>query len=316
MPATVTGMDARSARFGPWLGGAILLGLVALMVVVASVRGTVVAGSPVAAPVPGPPEPGHCLLEDPLDGDSSGFVMYSDDDELPDWRTGRCAGARYGEVVTIGAGIDLASSFQVGTWERCWRDAMKYLGLPEPAADDGHPVPDISVMTALIGPDPRQRASGQDWAACVALPASSDSGSAVEHPLRDAWNRTDGRRLLALCQNDSHLLFQVDCGDRHGAERVSSWSGDPVKTGVADDETCRAEAADALGSPAALDRGDLSAVVLPTRWDDPTGQQITGPDAVSAVEPYIVICVLVPADPARMLVGPLRGLGDSPVPLG
>lgn len=85
------------------MGGAILLGLVTLMVVVASVRGTMVSGRPVATPVPDPPEPGHCLLEDPFDDDLFGYVL-SDDGKLPAWRTGPCSGARYGKVVTIGAG--------------------------------------------------------------------------------------------------------------------------------------------------------------------------------------------------------------------
>ena len=59
----MVGVDPRPARFGPWWGGAILVGLVALMVVVAAVRGTVVAGESTAAPGAAPPGPGECLRE-------------------------------------------------------------------------------------------------------------------------------------------------------------------------------------------------------------------------------------------------------------
>ena len=308
-------METRPGRIGPWLGGAILLGLVALMLVVAAIRGTVVAGQPVAAPVPGPPEPGDCLLEDPFAGDVDGYVLL-DGVMLPAWRTGRCDGVRFGEVVSIGAGVDLDASFQDGSWDRCWDDAAGYLGLPGRQAGAGHRSPEANVMAALIGPDPRQQAAGQDWAACVVQPAPTGSGSTVEHSLRDAWSRADDRRLFALCLTDTRSLQAVDCRERHGAEQISSWSGDPAGSGAPDVDACRQEAIGALGSPRPLDRGELTTVALPTRWSDASGRQITGPDAVSATQPYVVICLLLPADPARALVGPLRALGDAPVPLG
>jgi hypothetical protein len=309
-------MDARSARFGPWLGGAILLGLVALMVVVASVRGTLVAGRAVAPPVPAPPEQGHCLLENPFDAGFTEFVVY-EDDALPAWRTAPCEGARFGEVVSVGAGVGLDASFQDGSWERCWNDAFGYLGLPDPAGADGHRSTHVNVMAALTGPDRRQLAAGQDWAACVVqlAPSGTGTGLTVEHSLRDAWSRTEDRRLLAMCVNDVRLLYPTGCRDPHGAEQISSWSGDPAGFGQPDADACRHDAVVALGSPAALDRGDLTALALPTRWSDRTGQQITGPDAVAAGQPYVVMCLLVPADPARELVGPLRELGDAPAPL-
>lgn len=307
-------MDARSARFGPWLGGAILLGLVALMVVVASVRGTLVAGRAVAPPVPARPEPGHCLLENPVDGGFTEYVV-DEDDALPAWRTAPCEGARFGEVVAVGAGVGLDASFQDGSWERCWNDASGYLGLPDPAGVDGHRSTDVNVMAALTGPNERQRAAGQNWAACVVQVAPYGDVT-LEHSLRDAWSRSADRRLMALCVDDRRQLFPVDCREGHGAEQISSWPGDPAGFGQSDADACRHDAVVALGSPAALDGGDLTALAVPTRWDDRTGLQIDGPDAVSATEPYAVSCLLEPADPARTLVGPLRDLGDAPVPLG
>lgn len=305
-------MDSRSAGLRPWLGGAILLGLVALMVVVAAVRGTVVAGEPVAPPVPDPPEPGHCLPQNPFD-DEAGYVFH--DQQLPPWRTSRCAGDRYGEVVTIADGVDLQSSFEDGSQERCWRGALRYLGLPDPTGDRG---PDVNVLATLIGPDERQRAAGQDWAACVVLlaPVGTGNGLTVGHSLRDAWSRADDRRLLTMCVSDIHLLYLVDCLEPHGAEQISSWPGDPAGFGEVDVAACRRDAVDALGSSAPLDRGDLSAAAQPARWDERTGQQITGADAVSGAQPYFVTCLLVPADPSRMLVGPVRDLGDAPLPWG
>lgn len=309
-------MDAPSARFGPWLGGAILLGLVALMVGVAAVRGTVVAGRPMAQPVPAPPEPGDCLVENPFAGDV-GF--FSPGELLPSWRTGRCAGARYGEVVGVGAGVRATDSAQIDSWEQCWKDAHRYLGLPDPATPGDRPFPAVNLMAMVIGPDLRQRGAGQAWSACVAHPFPPGPGveGTVDHSLRDAWSRSADRRLLALCLGDGQLFYPVDCRERHGAEQISSWSGrDPAGPGQLDVDACRQGAVVALGSSAALDRGDLGVLALPTRWNVRTGQQITGPDAVTAGEPYDIACLLVPADPARLLVGPLRELGGEPVPFG
>lgn len=309
-------MDARQARLGPWVGGAILLGLVALMVVVAAARGTVVAGRPIAPPVPKPPEPGQCLLDDPFAVGGDGYVlMLGSGDELPSARTTACVGARFGEVVALGAGTDFDTSFDDGTWEGCWDDATEYLGLPAPSVDSGRHGPSVNLMTTLVGPDVRQRAAGQDWSACVVHPASMGvvRGTTVDHSLRDAWSRAEDRRMLALCLNDETLQYPVDCREPHGAEQVSSRQGDPARAEGADD--CAADAVGALGSPAALDRGDLRVLALPTRWDGRRGVHVTGPDAVSADEPYVVLCLLVPGDASRMLVGPVRDLGDGPVPL-
>jgi hypothetical protein len=73
--------------------------------------------------------------------------------------------------------------------------------------------------------------------------------------------------------------------------------------------------AEALGATTALDRGDLGIQVLAVR-DGPTGGPlITGPDAISADSKYSNFCLATPTDSSRRLTAPLRGLGESAVPL-
>ena len=64
-------------------------------------------------------------------------------------------------------------------WDPCGGHVHQYLGAPSPAPPaDGSFVPLAAVGVALIGPDTRQSAAGQNWAACmVYLPISIDAAA-------------------------------------------------------------------------------------------------------------------------------------------
>lgn len=269
-------------------------------------------GSAVAAPPPGPPAAGDCLLEDPWLSDEAGRTRGP----LPALRVAACDGARYGEVVTVGAGTDLSDMWDDGTWDQCWSAVVSYLGLPNSTGSNPDRYPTSSASPTLIGPDARQRAAGQDWSACVVgvPPAGeTDAAPAVNDSLRGSWQRDEGR-LFALCLDDDETQEPVSCGRPHGFEQVSYWEGDPDRSADDDAADCRRDAIDALGATDGLDSGALQVVVVHSAYDDTSGELITGAPARAAAGGFTVDCMLAPAQAGRELVGPLRGVGDGPVP--
>ncbi|HEY5879740.1 MAG TPA: hypothetical protein VIU11_12590, partial [Nakamurella sp.] len=72
---------------------------------------------------------------------------------------------------------------------------------------------------------------------------------------------------------------------------------------------------EAIGSSAALDRGEISVVVVPARPDPDGDRLIIGPEAVSADTGYVNNCLLEPTDAAKRLTGSVRRLMDAPLPL-
>lgn len=296
-----------------WLGVGIVATVLVAGVALAAARPGAVSGAAVAGPPAGPPAAGDCLLEDPWSLDESDL----DRGPLPSLRVAACAGARYGEVVSVGAGTDLDDMWDDGSWDQCWGAITTYLGLPSSTGANPDRYPVSSATPTLIGPDERQRAAGQDWSACVVgvPPAGgTDAAPAVEHSLRGSWNRDEDGRLFALCLDDDRSQEPVSCGRPHGVEQVSYWDGDPDRPAEADLADCRRDAVDALGATDALDGGALQVVVAQSAYDD-SGDLVVGPPARAVVGGFYIDCMLAPAQADRQLTGPLRGLGDGPVPL-
>lgn len=302
------------ARSVGWLGLAVALGLLLGLVAWAAVSPGAVSGSAVASPPPGPPSGGDCLLEDPWAADDGhGWVG-----PLPSMRVAACDGDRYGEVVTVGAGTDLDDMYDDGSWDQCWSAISSYLGLPYSTGSNPERYPVSNASPILIGPDVRQRAAGQRWSACVvALPptGATDAAPTLDHSLRGSWKRDDDGALFALCLDDDETQEPISCGRPHGFEQVSYWDGDAGRPAADDLADCRLDAVDALGSTGALDQGALQVVVVHSAFDDDSGELLIGPGAQAAAGGFFVDCMLAPAQAERQLAGPLRGLGDDPVPL-
>lgn len=295
---------------------AAVLGAVVLLsgaVVWTAVQPRAVAGNPVAGPVPGPPAAGDCLLEDPWLSDEADGTSGP----LPALRVAACRGARYGEVVSVGAATDLDAMWEDGSWDQCWRAIDAYLGLPQVVGTNPDRYPISSASPTLIGPDERQQAAGQKWSACVVgVPPGgpSDAAGQVDGSLRGSWHDAEGARF-ARCLDGPDSQEQVACGRPHGAEQVSYSIGDTGRSPEAEAADCRMDAVDALGSTDALDDGSLQVVVVNSILDEDTGEVLTGAAARSAGSGFYVDCMLTPAQAGRQLDGPLRGLGNGPVPL-
>lgn len=297
-------------RWAAVLGVLVLLGGAVLWTAArpGSITGTAVAGPPA-----GPPAAGDCLLEDPWLDDEADRTSGP----LPALRVAPCTGARYGEVVSVGAATDLDAMWEDGSWDQCWRAIDAYLGLPQVVGTNPDRYPISSASPTLIGPDERQQAAGQDWSACVVgVPPGgpSDAAGQVHGSLRGSWHEPEGARF-ARCLDGPDSQELVACGRPHGAEQVSYSIGDTGRSPEAEAADCRMDAVDALGSADALDDGSLKVVVVNSILDEDTGEFLTGADARSAASGFYVDCMLAPAQPGRELDGPLRGLADGPVPL-
>jgi hypothetical protein len=106
-------------RFRRALGIAVLAGLLLLSGVLVGVRGRVVPGDPVAAPVAAPPRVGDCVTGNPRTPPGDGQAFIAPLRSLP---IGGCAGPRFGEVVGVGAGyrpsIQIPQGASTSAWSR------------------------------------------------------------------------------------------------------------------------------------------------------------------------------------------------------
>jgi len=265
-----------------------------------------------AAPIQAAPRVGDCVMENPHD---LGAGLHN----LPVLRTGQCSGPRFGEVVFVVPDFTVPTGDTAPGPDPCREHVDQYLGTPSPPPSDGSFIPVAGVMVALIGPDGRQRAAGQQWAACmVYLPISIDAAApiTIDHSLQGAWQRPEDSRLFAFCIDDTTTPWPVNCRWTHHFEVLGIAVGTPGIPQESLDAACRQVVIEALGSSTALDRRDLITQVLPARpKPNNDGTLITGPDAITADSEYTNFCLTTPADGARQLTAPLRGLGDAAVPM-
>jgi len=296
-----------------------MIAVLLAVVVVAAVRGRVVAGEPVAEPIGAPPQVGDCAVENPHD---LGAALDNWAGSPPTVRTAACAGERFGEVAHVypddnSAGAATTTS-NTDLFGECFPRAGRYLSAPEPPSGP-HFVPEWLVSVTLIGPDVRQRAAGQRWAAClIYLPISADADVpiTVDHSLRDAWLDDVDNHLFAHCTDDETTGLPANCRSIHRFEVLAAARGTPGGSQETMDAACRAAVAVELGSPAALDGGSLSSVAIAVKPDpEEDGPPTTGPEAITADGDYFIVCLATATDPTRWLTAPLRGLGDAPVPL-
>ena len=297
-------------------GIAVFAALVVVLVAVSAVRGRVVTGDPTAPPVTAAPQVGDCILENPH---ARGADLLPTTAPLAVLRTGACSAPRFGEVVTVGGGYPDGTDVPTAAIDQCFQQASGYLGLPDSPPRAALPTgPAVAVWFVLVGPDRRQHAAGQDWAACVVfLPVSLEVSApiTVDHSLRGAWNRPEDSRLFGLCLNDVGSMDAANCMWPHRFEVMTFAPGDPAASPESEQAACTRDVVQALGSPAALNRGEVSVLVVPARPDPDRNGLITGPAAVTAGTGYGNICILRPSDTRRMLTSSVRGLLDAPLPL-
>jgi hypothetical protein len=332
----MSNVDLRRASRGAPLrlrrlvGLGIILTVVMGAIFVAAVRGKTIAGQGSAAPVASAPAIGDCLSDHFND---PGVDLTDFGPQLPSLAMAPCTGTRFGEVVDVEA--DFAAAMAAADpadspYQRCIAEADRYLGMPpRPGTEFGFPVAPTpsdpaswtttDVLAAFIGPDVRQFAAGQRWAACVVyLPVSilTEAPVTLEHSLRGSWLRDSDKFLFSLCVSTPTSHFGVNCGGPHRYEMIEMrWGALDVPQMAIDDE-CRATVVQAMGSSAAIDDGTVMPVTVPVRPNpNNDGGMVSGPNAVTPDNPYLIVCLVTATDGDRRLTAPLRGIGAGPVPL-
>ncbi len=156
------------------------------------------------------------------------------------------------------------------------------------------------VPVAVVGPDVEQRAVGQDWGGVPGVPTGwGRVGTAAGRPLPPRSLATPGGQPVLHGLLGADGAFQVgNCFAPHpaeviGAARLPAWTTPEAATAA-----CREIAVATMGSPAALDRGDLDVRLQPIR-PDPTNDRalLTGPAAQTTDGKYDTACLVVPLDP-------------------
>ncbi len=308
----------------------VVVAVLSVIVVAGGIRGQIIKGEALAEPLGSAPGIGDCLTQDPH---KSAVDLFSWTPNLPTFELSPCTGTRFGEVVFVEPDFAaaMAATGPAGDpYLRCSQQADRYLGIPPRLLPDSGPpsppattntefLPAANVSVALFGPDSRQRAAGQGWAACVILlptPLADDAPITLDHSLRGSWLRQQDSGLFSLCLAGPTSHVALNCNWPHGIEMIGMAWGNPAATQSSIDSACRETVVEAIGSAAALNSGTVSAVVVPVRPNpNNDGGLVSGPDAVSADSPYLNICLARATDRDGKLTAPLRGLGDAPVPI-
>jgi hypothetical protein len=225
----------------------VLLIAAAGIVVVPTLRPSMVAGTALAPTVPGPPQVGDCLLPPP--GPASGTVLPAVGGSTSQAgvagtsprliaprvvkgvvvdQYGPCDGTRLGEVTVVkdpAGALDASSADSVSG--PCAMAADSYSGLPAPGAPpqnvDTPTVvafePSLYLPVAVLLPDDRQRAAGQRWEACT---VSSPDPSGYVGSLQGVFDGAPGGHTLptvfATCRRSATDQTTVGCDDPHQVE--------------------------------------------------------------------------------------------------
>lgn len=174
--------------------------------------------------------------------------------------------------------------------------------------------PEVNIMYGVFGPDARQFAAGQRWAACVvALPNGE-----LDRRL-PATSRTEVPPELGLCTvapgGTEDTATVIGCASPHTSEifghRVLGAGSD-----LAQDELLRGcvdLVTTATGRAGVAQEPTLSVVAETIAWyDDRDGGPVTLPLPAGAQGGWAT-CTVRPAD-SRKLTASLRLIGDAPLP--
>ena len=320
------------------LGFLIVFAVIAAIAVV-GVSMRRVAGRPVAAPIPGPPAVGECLL----DSSASGW-LYNPNPVYTSRRLEPCAGPRYGEVVAVipdsrsprqiaAASSDVTEPYGTVTQSEpimlaCSAAVRSYLGLPSGRLGDGRDAVNgwsyaSSVLPAAAGPDDVQKAAGQHWVACLETNKDPDQQTGTALVTAQTY-RGSARRVystghppsaFALCFLEMVLpsvLQPVNCSRPHAGEvfGVTQTESKHV-TQTQLNVSCAKLARRLTGMPDPTVRGQLT-VTVGALHVDKNGQEQLG-FSTSAGEGGWAMCLLL-APEVHALNGALLGLGTGPVP--
>lgn len=284
-------MDARLR------GGLVLVVALLAVLITAGVnqRVTAVAGLGAAAPPPGPPSVGMCMLQPTASGISfevprDGFVM------VPPLPIGDCAGARFGEVFVVQD--FLASAVAREDPLSFCPGMLEYLGIVEHSPEtDWQPA--FSIGMTAGGPDARQAGVGQRWVACVVM---KEGGLPYEGSLRGSLAGGQLAQGLAQCAEGPGFMASKSCVAPHRVE-VFGYKTlfEPVPSQHDLDVECEQIVRRTTLMPDIFADGALS-----------VRSEITEIAAEFRPPPATATCLVATTD-KRKIVGSLIGLGEGEI---
>jgi hypothetical protein len=322
-----------------WVGFFIMFAVLVTAIVMPNLGPQRVAGSPVAAPIPGPPGVGDCLLDPTI-----ASWLYNRDPIYAARRLEPCAGPRYGEVIAVIndsrsperiAAATLTTTHPMGqspsddpTLQSCDAALNPYLGLPPGSGTDGVDAVDGWSYTGLaipapVGPDNRQQAAGQHWVACVMIGLDPDrqTGNASVYVQKYAASAhrvySTGRppSAFALCVPKMilpQILHPAGCSRPHAVEvfGVTETHSKHV-TQAQLNASCRKLVRRLTRMPDVTAGGRL-AVAADSLHLDPYGGGQLGFSTAESESGFSICLATTPA--THLLKGALLGLGTGPVP--
>lgn len=300
-------------------GGAlvIVLALVSVLVVPRILNPVLVTG--VAAPAPPPPAPaiGDCIADTDWSSgfdDAGALIQSAPAVFVP------CTEPHQGEVSYVNPDFQPAP-YNAGQPYGGFDDPctnpphseLTYLGLDPTTAHLWEPA--LATGTRVLGPDARQFAAGQRWAACV---ITFRGYATVTSTLRDATRRDGPPRALAVCftggganPTDRPAL----CSGPHAVELLAAVTlpaDDPIDQ-TALDRGCVELADQQAGRPLSNEAG-LEVVALTYAFDTASAApvEVVAPLPTGADGGWS--SCLVRAVDGRRLDGSVRQLGTRPLP--
>jgi len=314
--------------------GLVVIGVaVFLVVVVAGLRPHLVTGAAQAAPVPGPPVVGDCVL-DPVPGppmralvtDASGGTVPV----YPAQQIRPCTGTRYGEIAAVISTPKPTFVKGRGTSDRylddpnedsCFSAASPYVGIATKPTH-GFWQTFLQIDFALSRPSPRQQAAGQRWAACIVTlrrpepaaataTATARAGPRYGSSIRSALHTGRQRDRLGICFPALDWVgdLAIDgCRQPHAVEYLASGdSGDHPVSRVQVERTCRQLVRDLTAMPDPTAAGALS---IYFGVSDNNSAAITTPQ----VPAHSGLTCGITTTGSRKLRGSLLALGRQPIP--
>lgn len=313
--------------------GLVVIGAALVLVaVVAGQQPHLVAGAGQAAPVPGPPAVGDCVVDSPpgslLESASVAATSGGTVPTYPAQQTRPCTGVRYGEISfvitapqpSVVQGDDAnGRSLDDPNLKSCVSGAMRYLGMATTQPIQRFWYPYLQTGIGMSSPSPRQKAAGQHWAACIVTlrPADSTSADPDSNPPRydssilDALHTGGQRDQLSNCSATAiwNSDPNVGCGQPHALEFLAFGDiGDhPVTRGELE-VTCQQVVRQLTAMPDPTAGGALSVQV---HIEDNTNTTVV---TTAQIPPHSNLTCGVVTTGSRKLGGSLLALGRQPIP--
>ncbi|AZI56922.1 hypothetical protein EH165_00785 [Nakamurella antarctica] len=288
-------------RTGALILAAALLALVVLSAVQQATKP--LPGAASAIPIAAPPSVGDCLLE-PAGG--QGVQLTPTSTVLrPDQvlSVGPCVGLRYGEVVKVTPAItrtDEQDSLCVNLYD--------YVGVKFSGAGWRTP---LYLSSTVIGPDDRQFATGQTWAACVVIPSF---GQPYDGSVKGAGSALPPSFATCFPGARTADSLRSDCYGPHRRELLGVRSLlAPGMTQAELDQTCQEWGSKVTGLQDFTVSGQLRPATAV--YDSTNLSSTLSPANLPGGQPYYAECFAEPTSLSRLLTGPLLSLGDGPLPL-